>query len=49
MTTVKVKPHVSEMLDKLAEKRKEENSFVKSKMDIVEQAVTALYKREIKQ
>ena len=46
---VKVTPQTNELLDKLSEKRKEEGAFIRTKQDIVAEAVQALYKKEVKQ
>lgn len=45
---VRISDKTSEMLDKLSEKRKEENAFVRTKQDLVAEAVIQLYKKEIK-
>ena len=46
---VRVKPNTDKMLDELALKRKESHAFIKSKQDIVAEAVMALHKKEMKQ
>ncbi|QZI87785.1 hypothetical protein PODOV050v2_p0023 [Vibrio phage 66E30.1] len=45
---VKVNPTTDEMLSKLSEKRKRENSFIRTKQDIAAEAIVALYKKEMK-
>lgn len=45
---VKVKPSTDKMLSELSDKRKGEESFIKSKQDIAAEAIEALYKKEFK-
>ena len=45
---VKIKPNTDKMLNELSEKRKNDEAFIKSKQDIVAQAVEAIYRKEIK-
>ena len=45
---VKITPQTNALLDKLSEKRKEEGAFIRTKQDIVAEAVQALFKREEK-
>lgn len=45
---VKVKANTDKMLSELSDKRKGEESFIKSKQDIAAEAIEMLYKKEIK-
>lgn len=45
---VKVNPSTDKMLSDISSKRKKECSFIKTKQDIVSEAIAALYKKEIK-
>jgi hypothetical protein len=45
---VKVNPSTDDMLNKLSEKRKREESFIRTKQDIAAEAIAALYKKEMR-
>lgn len=45
---VKVHQTTDQMLSELSKKRKHESSFIRTKQDIVGEAILALYKKEMK-
>lgn len=45
---IRVTPKIDDMINEISSKRKENHDFNKSKKDVVAEAITVLYKREIK-